>query len=70
MIGTEAADTFVITSDGIMGAGINVQYTNISKIEVDGLGGNDTFDVLSTAPGVVTILEGARATTRSTSPAT
>jgi Ca2+-binding RTX toxin-like protein len=48
----------VITSDGIMGAGINVQYTNISKVEVDGLGGNDTFDVLSTAPGVLTVLEG------------
>ncbi len=58
VIGTQADDTFLITKDGIMGAGLNVQYTNISKVEVDGLGGNDIFDVLSTDPGVVTILEG------------
>ena len=50
VIGTEGNDTFVITKDGIIGAGLNVAYTNISKIEVDGLGGDDTFDVLSTAP--------------------
>ena len=58
VIGTEGNDTFVITKDGIIGAGLNVSYTNISKIEVDGLGGNDTFDVLSTEPNVVTVLEG------------
>ena len=50
IIGTDANDTFVITKDGIMGAGLNVSYTNIEKIEVDGEGGNDTFDVLSTDP--------------------
>ena len=58
IIGTDAADTFVITKDGIMGAGLNVSYTNIEKIEVDGEGGNDTFDVLSTDPDAVTVLEG------------
>ncbi|HEY5244680.1 MAG TPA: hypothetical protein VIJ60_03350, partial [Acidimicrobiales bacterium] len=58
IIGTDAADTFVITKDGIMGAGLNVSYTNIEKIEVDGQGGDDTFDVLSTDPDAITILEG------------
>ena len=58
VIGTEAADTFVITKDGVLGAGLNVSYTNIEKIEVDGQGGNDTFDVLSTDPEAITILEG------------
>ena len=58
IIGTDANDTFVITKDGIMGAGLNVSYTNIEKIEVDGEGGNDTFDVLSTDPDAVTVLEG------------
>ena len=58
VIGTQGDDTFVITKDGVIGAGLNVSYTNIAKIEVDGLGGNDTFDVLSTEPDVVTVLEG------------
>ena len=58
VIGTQGNDTFVITKDAVMGAGLNVSYTNISKIEVDGLGGNDTFDVLSTEPNVITVLEG------------
>ena len=45
-----------------MGAGLNVSYTNIEKIEVDGEGGNDTFDVLSTDPDAVTVLEGGSGT--------
>ena len=58
VIGTEANDNFVITKDGVEGAGLYVSYTNIQKVEVDGLGGNDNFYVLSTAPGVVTVLDG------------
>ena len=58
VIGTEANDNFVVTKDGVKGAGLFVTYTNIEKVEVDGLGGNDNFYVLSTAPGVVTVLDG------------
>ena len=42
----------------MQGAGLFITYTNVEKIEVDGLGGNDNFFVLSTAPGVVTVLDG------------
>ncbi|MGH3553392.1 MAG: hypothetical protein ACRDT5_12495, partial [Mycobacterium sp.] len=58
VIGTEQDDNFVITKDGVMGAGLNVSYTNVEKVEVDGLGGNDNFWVLSTNPDVVTVLDG------------
>ncbi|MGZ6950143.1 MAG: hypothetical protein ACXVJY_18890, partial [Ilumatobacteraceae bacterium] len=58
VIGTEANDNFVVTKDGVMGAGLFVTYVNVQKVEVDGLGGNDNFFVLSTAPGVVTVLDG------------
>ena len=55
VIGTEANDNFVITKDGVMGAGLNVHYTNVEKVEVDGLEGNDNFYVLSTDPNVITV---------------
>ncbi|BAU91131.1 GLUG domain-containing protein [Methylorubrum populi] len=57
-LGTEFADTFVVTSDGIFGAGLSIRFTNIQAVEVDGLEGDDTFYVLSTPPGVVTTLIG------------
>ena len=38
----------MITSDGIFGAGLNVGYDNIEKLEVDGAEGDDEFYVLST----------------------
>src|SRR5262249_52991266 len=60
VIGTEANDNFAITQDSVMGAGVNVKFENLEKVEVDGLGGNDNFWVLSTAPGVLTILEGGQ----------
>ncbi|GMA79011.1 hypothetical protein GCM10025880_54280 [Methylorubrum aminovorans] len=57
-LGTEFADTFVVTSDGIFGAGLSIRFSNIQAVEVDGLEGDDTFYVLSTPPGVVTTLIG------------
>jgi hypothetical protein len=58
LLGTEANDTFVVTKDGIFGAGLNVAYTNIQAVTVDALEGDDTIYVLSTLPGVVTTLIG------------
>lgn len=52
VLGTEFADDFVITNRGIFGAGLNVRYTTVEVIEVDGLEGDDEFFVQSTAYGV------------------
>ena len=49
VLGTEFADDIVITARGIYGAGVNVRYTNIEIVEVDGLEGDDEFFVQSTA---------------------
>ncbi|MEJ8562140.1 hypothetical protein QTO30_13515 [Yoonia sp. GPGPB17] len=54
-IGTEGDDTFVITEDGVFGAGLNITISNTEEsIEVDGLEGDDTFYIQSTASGTVT----------------
>src|SRR5262249_54449160 len=58
VIGTELADSFVVTNKGIFGAGLNVTYDNVESVEVDGLEGNDTFFVLSTRKGVTTTVLG------------
>jgi hypothetical protein len=52
VLGTEFADDFVITDRAIYGAGLNVKYTTIEVLEIDGLEGDDQFFVLSTAYGV------------------
>ena len=36
ILGTEANDTFVVTKDGVFGAGLNIAYTNIQAIMIDG----------------------------------
>ncbi|MBC8508278.1 MAG: tandem-95 repeat protein, partial [Chloroflexi bacterium] len=48
IIGTEFHDNFVITKDGVFGAGLNVTYENIEQLEVDGMEGDDNFFVIST----------------------
>ena len=58
VIGTEQADNFVVTQNGIMGAGLNVAYTNVERVELDGLEGDDHFYILSTDPNVVTTIVG------------
>jgi hypothetical protein len=54
ILGTEYADHIVVTSRAIFGAGLSVTYANVEVLEVDALEGDDTIDVLSTAPGVLT----------------
>src|SRR5205809_6653709 len=54
ILGTEYADHIVVTSKAIFGAGLSVTYANVEVLEVDALEGDDTIDVLSTAPGVLT----------------
>ena len=54
VLGTEFADHIVVTEKAIYGAGLAVTYAAVELLEIDGLEGDDTFDVLSTAPGVAT----------------
>jgi Ca2+-binding RTX toxin-like protein len=59
VIGTELNDAFIITEDGIFGAGLNVRVDGVEEaIEVDGLEGDDTFFVLGTRDNVVTTVIG------------
>src|SRR5262245_38382998 len=52
VLGTEFADDIVISTQGIFGAGLNVRYSAVEVVEVDGLEGDDEFFVQSTAFGV------------------
>ncbi len=52
ILATEFADDIVITARGIYGGGLNVRYSTIEIVEVDGLEGDDEFFVQSTAFGV------------------
>ena len=54
VLGTEFADHIVVTAKAVYGAGLAVTYANVEILEIDGLEGDDLFDVLSTAPGVAT----------------
>jgi hypothetical protein len=64
VLGTPFPDSFVVTKDGISGAGLNVRFENVEKAEVDGLEGDDQIFVLSTRPEMVTTVIGGLATTR------
>ncbi|MEH6442872.1 MAG: LEPR-XLL domain-containing protein [Oceanospirillaceae bacterium] len=58
VLGTEGDDSFMVTKDGIFGAGLNVSFTGVELAEVDGLEGDDTFYILSTSDSVVTTIIG------------
>ncbi|TCK07577.1 LEPR-XLL domain-containing protein [Marinobacterium mangrovicola] len=58
VIGTEFGDDFVVTEDGVYGAGLNVNFVNIESLRVDGAEGNDRFFVQSTSEKVMTELFG------------
>ncbi|EAR60225.1 type I secretion target repeat protein [Oceanospirillum sp. MED92] len=58
VLGTEADDNFMITEDGIFGAGLNIGFEGIEFAEVDGLEGDDNFYILSTSEDVVTTIIG------------
>ncbi|WP_375173688.1 matrixin family metalloprotease [Pseudooceanicola sp.] len=58
VIGTEFGDDFVITDDGVFGAGLNVNFVNIESLRIDGAEGNDRFFLQSTLETVLTELFG------------
>ena len=58
-LGSELDDAFVITRDGIFGAGLFITLQNIEEsVEVDGLEGDDTFFILGTQAETVTTVIG------------
>ncbi|MFC1783788.1 hypothetical protein ACFL02_09435, partial [Planctomycetota bacterium] len=58
IIGTEFGDDFVITKDGVYGAGLNVNFVNIESLSVDGAEGDDRFYVMSTSVKFITQIFG------------
>ncbi|MBC8509085.1 MAG: tandem-95 repeat protein, partial [Chloroflexi bacterium] len=60
IIGTEFHDNFVVTKDGVYGAGLNVSYENVEKVALDGMEGDDNFYVLSTSDEWTAVLIGNR----------
>ena len=58
VIGTEFNDDFVITENGVFGAGLNVNFVNIESLVVDGGAGDDRFFVLGTSPDWTTEIDG------------
>jgi Ca2+-binding RTX toxin-like protein len=58
IIGTEFGDDFVITKNGVYGAGLNVNFVNIESLSVDGAEGDDRFYVLSTSEKFITQIFG------------
>ena len=58
VLGTPFNDNFVVTSQGIFGANLNVTFENVESAELDTLEGNDTIYILGTNPNVVTTVIG------------
>ncbi|MGH3260560.1 MAG: hypothetical protein ACRDNS_01055, partial [Trebonia sp.] len=57
-VGTVLGEQFAVTATQVLGAGLNIQYTRLVRVEVNGDGGSDTYTVLGTAAGAVTQLDG------------
>ena len=58
VLGTPFNDTFVVTAEGIFGAGLNVKFDNVESAEIDALEGSDTIYILGTSPKIVTTVIG------------
>ncbi|WP_293776173.1 hypothetical protein [uncultured Oxalicibacterium sp.] len=58
VIGTEKNDNFVITETGVQGAGLNIDFTGIERLEIDGMEGDDHFFILGTPASVSTTIIG------------
>jgi len=56
VFGTEFGDDFVITEDGVFGAGLTINFVNIELLRVDGAEGDDRFYVKSTSEKFITEL--------------
>ena len=42
-LGTEEDDAFVLTQEGLRGAGLNTRYQNIQRVNLDARGATTTF---------------------------
>jgi Ca2+-binding RTX toxin-like protein len=60
LIGTEFADRFVITSQGVFGAGLYFVFGGIEEVNVLAIEGNDIIHILGTHPEVVTKVYGGK----------
>jgi Ca2+-binding RTX toxin-like protein len=58
VLGTPFGDAFVVSSEGIFGAGLNVKFTNVESASLDALEGDDSIYVLGTQSGLVTTVIG------------
>src|SRR5262249_14326867 len=58
IIGTEFNDDFVVTANGVFGAGLFVNFVNIEALEIDGAEGDDRFFVQGTSPNFTTTIIG------------
>ena len=59
VVGTEADDSFVVTENGVYGAGLTLVIGGAAaSIEVDGVEGDDNFFILSTPKDAVTHIIG------------
>lgn len=60
LLGSDGDDAFVVTQDGIRGAGLNTRYQQIQQVQLDARAGNDHIYVLSTRSNVITTLIGGQ----------
>jgi Ca2+-binding RTX toxin-like protein len=58
VLGSELGDTFVITPQGVYGAGLFANLSGIQYLDIEGLAGDNNFEVIGTDPGVVTHIYG------------
>ncbi len=58
VLGSELGDTFMVTPQGVFGAGLFASMTGIQYLNIDGLAGDNNFEVVGTDPGVVTHIYG------------
>lgn len=54
VLGTEFGDDFVVTEQGVFGAGLNVNFAGIEILKLDTAEGNDRIFVLGTGPDHIT----------------
>ena len=59
IVGTEFADSFVITPEGVFGAGLSVTFKNTESLQIDGLEGDDHFFILGTSDKMSTEIIGS-----------
>jgi Ca2+-binding RTX toxin-like protein len=60
VLGTPFPDAFVVNSQGIFGAGLNVTFENVESAELDALEGDDQIYVLGTNADLVTLIIGGQ----------